>query len=366
MVQTSSNDGFANNWHLVHLGSRAVGGAGLVMTEATAVEKKGRISLNDLGIWKDAHIPKLLEISSFIKNQGSVPGIQLAHAGRKASYSSPLDKQGLRAYAPLKKSKGGWETLGPSPIPFEDKGNQPKSMTKNDIKKVINSFTKAASRADKAGFELVEIHAAHGYLLHQFYSPISNKRTDAYGNDFNGRIQLTLEVAKAVRKVWPPNKVLCFRISFTDWIDGGWVLEDSIKLCKKLKKIGVDIIDVSSGGTSSKTVAIAKELIEDRDNVEIKSVIPLEPGYQVHAAELIKQKVKIKTTSVGLITDPQHAQNIVSSKKSDFVFLGRELLRDPYWPIKAAQSLNQTKNLSIPGQYYLGWRDLLGVKFRGI
>ena len=231
-------------------------------------------------------------------------------------------------------------------------------MTENDIKRVINSFTKAASRADKAGFELVEIHAAHGYLLHQFYSPISNKRTDAYGNDFNGRIQLTLEVAKAVRKVWPPNKVLCFRISFTDWIDGGWVLEDSIKLCKKLKKIGVDIIDVSSGGTSSKTVAIAKELIEDRDNVEIKSVIPLEPGYQVHAAELIKQKVKIKTTSVGLITDPQHAQNIVSSKKSDFVFLGRELLRDPYWPIKAAQSLNQTKtyqyldNTILAGKIY--------------
>ena len=164
MVQTSSYDGFANNWHLVHLGSRAVGGAGLVMTEATAVEKKGRISLNDLGIWKDAHIPKLLEISSFIKNQGSVPGIQLAHAGRKASYSSPLDKQGLRAYAPLKKSKGGWETLGPSSIPFEDGGNQPKLMTKNDIKRVINSFTKAASRADKAAFELVEIHAAHGYL----------------------------------------------------------------------------------------------------------------------------------------------------------------------------------------------------------
>ena len=275
MVQTSSNDGFANNWHLVHLGSRAVGGAGLVMTEATAIEKKGRISPNDLGIWKDAHIPKLSEITSFIKNQGSVPGIQLAHAGRKGSYSSPINHKGLADYAPLKKSDGGWEVLGPSSISFEDGGNQPKCMSENDINKIINSFASAASRANKAGFDFLEIHAAHGYLLHQFYSPVSNKRLDSYGKDFNGRIKLTLEVARAIRKVWPSSKVLCFRISFTDWIDGGWVLKDSIELCKKLKKIGVDIIDVSSGGTSSKTVAIAKELLEKRDNVEINSSIPL-------------------------------------------------------------------------------------------
>jgi 2,4-dienoyl-CoA reductase-like NADH-dependent reductase (Old Yellow Enzyme family) len=366
MVQTSSNDGFANNWHLVHLGSRAVGGAGLVMTEATAIEKKGRISPNDLGIWKDAHIPKLSEITSFIKNQGSVPGIQLAHAGRKGSYSSPINRKGLADYAPLKKSDGGWEVLGPSNISFEHGGNQPKCMSENDIHKIINSFARAASRANKAGFDFLEIHAAHGYLLHQFYSPVSNKRSDSYGKDFNGRIKLTLEVARATRKVWPSSKVLCFRISFTDWIDGGWVLEDSIELCKKLKKIGVDVIDVSSGGTSSKTVAIAKELLEKRDNVEIKSSIPLEPGYQVHAAQLIKEKAKITTASVGLITDPRHAQNIVSSKKSDFVFLGRELLRDPYWPIRAAQSLNQTNKLSIPGQYYLGWKELVDAKFRGI
>lgn len=366
MVQTSSNDGFANNWHLVHLGSRAVGGAGLVMTEATAIEKTGRISPNDLGIWKDAHIPKLFEITSFIKNQGSVAGIQLAHAGRKGSYSSPINHKGLAAYAPLKKSDEGWEVLGPSSIPFEDGGNQPKCMSENDINKIINSFAKAASRANKAGFDFLEIHAAHGYLLHQFYSPISNKRSDSYGKDFNGRIKLTLEVARAVRKIWPSTKVLCFRISFTDWINEGWVLGDSIELCKKLKKIGVDIIDVSSGGTSSKTVAIAKELLEKRDNVEINSSIPLEPGYQVRAAQLIKQKTKIRTASVGLITDPKHAQHIISSKKSDFVFLGRELLRDPYWPIRAAQSLNQTNKLSIPGQYYLGWKELVDAKFRGI
>tara|TARA_Y100000741_G_scaffold319419_1_gene267353 strand:- start:1414 stop:2589 length:1176 start_codon:yes stop_codon:yes gene_type:complete len=365
MVQTSSKDGFAEDWHLVHLGSRAVGGAGLVITEATAIQKKGRISPNDLGIWKDAHIPKLKKIASFIKQQNSVAGIQLAHAGRKGSYSSPLDKNGLAHLKPLPISKGGWETIAPSSIPFEINASPPKEMNIQDIKDIIFSYASAAIRANKANFDLIEIHAAHGYLLHQFYSPISNKRKDRYGKNTKGRIRLCLEIAEAVRSVWPKEKILSFRISYTDWIKNGWDLNDSINLCKELKKRGVDIIDVSSGGTSPNTVAIAKELIEDRDNIDTKSLIPLEPGYQVKAASSIRLNSKIKTAAVGLITDPELAQKIVSTKMADFTYIGRKFLQDAYWPLRAAIALNQTEKLSIPGQYYLAWRNQENFKFKG-
>ena len=365
MVQTSSKDGFAEDWHLVHLGARAVGGAGLVITEATAIQKRGRISPNDLGIWKDAHIPKLKKIASFIKQQNSVAGIQLAHSGRKGSYSAPLDKNGLAHLKPLTISKGGWETIAPSPIPFEINASPPKEMSIKDIKNIIFSYTNAAIRANKANFDLIEIHAAHGYLLHQFYSPISNKRKDSYGKNTEGRIRLCLEIAEAVRSVWPKEKILSFRISYTDWIKNGWGLNDSINLCKELKKRGVDVIDVSSGGTSPNTVAIAKELIEDRDKIDTKNLIPLEPGYQVNAASSIRLNSKIKTAAVGLITDPRLAQKIISTKKADFTYIGRKFLQDPYWPLRAAIELNQTEKLSIPGQYYLAWRNQENFKFKG-
>lgn len=365
MVQTSSIDGFAEDWHLVHLGSRAVGGAGLVIAEATAIQKIGRISENDLGIWKDAHIPKLQKIASFIKQQKSVAGIQLAHAGRKASYSSPLNKNGLAHLKPLSVTKGAWETIAPSPIPFESNAPAPKEMTINDIENIITSYINAAIRADKADFDLIEIHAAHGYLLHQFYSPISNKRQDRYGKNIKGRIRLCLEVAEAIRSVWPKEKILSFRISYTDWIKNGWNLENSVYLCKELKKRGVDIIDVSSGGISPNTVAIAKELIEDRDNIYSKSLIPLEPGYQVKAASAIRLDSKVKTAAVGLIKTPELAQNIIATKKADFIYLGRTFLHDPYWPIRASIELNQTEKLSIPGQYYLAWRNQENFKFNG-
>ena len=365
MVQTSSFDGFAEDWHLVHLGSRAIGGAGLVITEATAIEKTGRISPNDLGIWKDSHIPNLFKIASFIKQQNAVAGIQIAHAGRKGSYSSPLNQYGLAHLKHLNISKGGWQTIAPSEIPFELNGPTPKKMSKSNIKNIISSFQKAAIRADKANFDLLEVHAAHGYLLHQFYSPISNTRKDAYGKNIMGRIRMCLEVAEAIRLVWPKEKVLSFRISYTDWDKQGWNLNDSIILCNELKKRGVDLIDVSSGGTSPNSVAIAKELIEDRDKKNQESLIPLEPGYQVEAASSIRRKSKIKTAAVGLISSPHHAQKIISSKKSDFVYIGRDFLRDPYWPLRASMILKQTNKISIPGQYYLAWRNQENFKFDG-
>ena len=365
MVQTSSVDGFANSWHLVHLGSRAVGGAGMVMTEAAAVSRIGRICKNDLGIWKDAHISQLKKIASFVKDQGSIPGIQLAHAGRKGSYTSPLNKKGLTALKPLPTNEG-WQTIAPSPIPFEKNAPKPLQMSLKDIQNVISSFAKAARRADKANFDLIEVHAGHGYLLHQFYSPISNIRKDEYGGNLHNRMRLALEVAEAIRDVLPEKKVLSFRISYTDWINGGWNLEDSITLSKELKKRGVDIIDVSSGGTSPNSVAIAKDLIEDRDKIKTESLIPLEPGYQVEGSASIKSKAKIRTAAVGLITNAKHAQDVIFYNKADFTFLARELLRDPYWPIRAAIELNQSHKLSVPGQYYLAWRDQEDFQFNGL
>ena len=343
MVQTSSYDGFANNWHLVHLGSRAVGGAGLVMTEATAVEKKGRISLNDLGIWKDAHIPKLLEISSFIKNQGSVPGIQLAHAGRKASYLRPWD--GASPITENDKAEPAWQTIGPSAIPINNSSPVPKEMTVEDINKVREDFKKAAQRADKAGFDIIEIHGAHGYLLHSFFSPLSNQRNDQYGGSFENRIRLALEIIADIKSVWPDNKPLFYRLSSIDAPGQGANLEDNIKLAKSLKSVGVDVIDCSSGGITGSPVLTKSKII---------------PGFQVPYSEKIKKDAEISSMAVGAIISADQANEIISNKRADLVAMGRELLADTQWVYKAATYFNlENAKDYLPDSYsfYLSRRD---------
>jgi 2,4-dienoyl-CoA reductase-like NADH-dependent reductase (Old Yellow Enzyme family) len=326
MCMYSSQDGFANDWHLVHLGSRAIGGAGLVMTEATAVSPEGRISVADLGIWKDDHIDFLKRITQFILKQGSVPGIQLAHAGRKASRNEPWNGDIL-----VPESQGGWKVVAPSSIPFSPEYGIPEELNKEGIGKVINDFSNAAVRALKAGFKVIEIHAAHGYLINEFMSPLANKRTDDYGGTFENRIRLLLEVTSAVRKVWPAEFPLFVRISSTDWVDGGWTIEESVALAKKLKGIGVDLIDSSSGGI-------------------IPGVkIPVEFGYQVPFAERIRLESGIMTGAVGLILTSAQAEEVISKNQADLVILARELLRDPYFPMHAAIALEE--DIPWPNQY---------------
>lgn len=314
MCQYSADDGFASDWHLVHYGSRAVGGASLIIQEATAVSAKGRITAGDLGLYKDEHIRKLLEITSFIHQQGSVAGIQLAHAGRKASCAKPWNggKQ-------LKENMGGWKTVAPSAIAFNPDDEAPEAMDIEGINKIIDDFKSAARRALQAGFKLMEIHAAHGYLIHQFLSPLSNHRTDTYGGSFTNRIRLLLEIVKAVRSIWPQNLPLFVRISATDWADGGWNITEAIQLSSILKTNGVDLIDCSSGGM----VPYAK--------------IPLAPGYQVAFAESIKKETGILTGAVGLITEVQQAENIIMSEQADLVLIARASLRDPYFALHASQ-----------------------------
>lgn len=326
MCMYSSKDGFANNWHLVHLGSRAVGGAGLIISEATAVSPEGRISPDDLGIWKDEHIEKLKEITAFIEEQGSVPGIQLAHAGRKASTSSPW-KGGKR----VPEGEGGWKPVAPSPIPFNEEDEPPIALDHDGLKKVIDDFKKAAQRSLEAGFKLIEIHAAHGYLFHEFLSPLSNKRTDDYGGSFENRSRLLLEVTKAVREVWPEELPLFVRISATDWVKDGWNEKDSVKLARLLKEAGVDLIDCSSGGLVP------------------HAQIPVKKGYQVRFAEKIKREAGIMTGAVGLITEPDEAEDVLSEGKADLVLLAREFLRNPYFPMKAAKALEA--DIPWPPQY---------------
>ena len=327
MCEYSSEDGFANDWHLVHLGSRAVGGAGLVFTEATAVTAAGRISPHDLGIWKDDHIEMLARIARFVEAQGSVPGMQLAHAGRKASTCRPWSGTGR-----VPDSEGGWRNVvAPSPIPFADNYPLPIEMTPGMIRATVAAFAAAAVRALKAGFRVIEIHAAHGYLLHEFLSPLSNRRTDDYGGPFENRILLVKEVTKAVRDAWPQELPLFVRISATDWAEGGWDLDQSVALAKELKPLGVDFIDCSSGGM----VPHAK--------------IPLEPGYQVPFAERIRREAEIPTGAVGLITEASQAEQIVSSGQADAVLIARELLRDPYFPLHAGQQLGH--QVAWPAQY---------------
>lgn len=317
MCQYSAIDGFANNWHLVHLGSRAVGGAGLILVEATAVSPEGRISIGDLGLWKDEHIAKLKEITTFIHENDAIAGIQLAHAGRKASFDIPwLNNQQLT------NEKGGWTTVAPSALAFNTTDKIPHALTVTEIETVKTDFKTATERAIKAGFKIVEIHAAHGYLLHQFLSPISNQRTDNYGGSFENRIRLLLEVLASVQEVWPIENPLFVRISATDWAEGGWTLEESIQLSALLKKNGVDLIDTSSGGLSH------------------QQQIPLSPAYQVPFAERIKKEVRILTGAVGLITEAEQAEEILENKQADLIFLARTFLRDAYFPLHAALSLN--------------------------
>ncbi len=317
MCQYTCEDGIANDWHLVHLGSRAVGGAGLVMAEATAVTPEGRISPNDLGIWEERHVEPLARVTAFIRSQGAVPAIQLAHAGRKASTYRPWEGRG-----PVPREAGGWQPVAPSPIPFNEGDPIPNQLDAGGIKEVVASFASAARRSLEAGFDVVEIHAAHGYLLHQFLSPVTNRRTDAYGGSFEGRIRLLTEVVQAVRRVWPERLPLWVRISATDWLDeGGWDVDQSVELSRRLKSLAVDLIDTSSGGT----VPQAK--------------IPAAPGYQVPFAAQIRSEAGIATGAVGLITQPEQAESILERGDADIILLARELLRDPYWPRRAAETL---------------------------
>ncbi|RVT80045.1 NADH:flavin oxidoreductase/NADH oxidase [Flavobacterium sufflavum] len=325
MCQYSSTDGFANDWHLVHLGSRASGGAGLIIQEATAVAPEGRISPEDLGIWKDEHIEKMKAITAFIKSQNAVSGIQLAHAGRKASVSSPW-----KGNKKLDASQGGWQTLAPSAIGYHDDETSI-ALDKNGIQKVISDFKAATKRAVQAGYEVLEIHAAHGYLNHQFLSPLSNTRTDEYGGSFENRIRFTIEVLEAVQTEWPANLPLFVRISATDWAEGGWNVEESIQFSKILKEKGVDLIDVSSGGLVS------------------YQKIPLEPGYQVPFAEKIKKETGILTGAVGLITEANHAEEILTSEKADLVLFARASLRDPNLGLHFAKALET--EVAWPSQY---------------
>ncbi len=326
MCEYSSEDGFANDWHLVHLGCRAQGGAGLVMTEAAAVTPEGRISINDLGIWKDEHIAKLEHIARFIHSQGARAGVQLAHAGRKGSMTAPFGGERL-----LTPEEGRWEPVGPSPIAFSPTYAVPKALGEAEIAGVVCAFADAARRADKAGFDFVEIHAAHGYLLHEFLSPLANQRKDLYGGCFDNRIRLLLEVVDAVRASWPDHLPLFVRISAADWAEGGWTPDESVELARRLREHGVDLVDVSSGGQ----VPNAK--------------IPVGPGFQVPFAARIRKEAGIPTAAVGLITEPQQADDVVAHGEADIVLLARQMLRDPYWPMHAAAALGETA--SWPVQY---------------
>jgi 2,4-dienoyl-CoA reductase-like NADH-dependent reductase (Old Yellow Enzyme family) len=327
MCEYSSDDGFANDWHLVHLGSRAVGGAGLIFTEASAVLPEGRITPNDLGIWKDEHIPMLARIVDFLHSQGAHAGIQLAHAGRKASMQRPWDGERL-----LSPKEGGWDdVVAPSPVAFRADYAEPHALDAAGIERVTQAFAAAAQRAVKAGFDVVEIHAAHGYLLHEFLSPLSNQRADAYGGSFENRIRFLVETVDAVRSVLPAEMPLFVRISATEWTEGGWDVDDSVALARVLEEHGVDLIDTSSGGN----VAGAK--------------IPTGPGYQAPFAERIRREAGIATAAVGQITEAKQANEILRNGQADLVLLAREMLRDPYWPLHAAEELGV--DVSWPAQY---------------
>jgi 2,4-dienoyl-CoA reductase-like NADH-dependent reductase (Old Yellow Enzyme family) len=326
MCQYSAQDGLASDWHFVHYGSRAVGGAALMIIEATAVTPEGRISPGDLGLWDDAQIEPLSRIARFVQTQGCVPAVQLAHAGRKASVGL-----GWQAQQTLNKSEGGWTPVAPSPVSFGEGYAQPHELNTSEIRQIISLFIASTKRALKAGFQVIEIHAAHGYLLHQFLSPLSNLRSDAYGGSFENRTRLVKEVVTAVRAEWPERLPLLIRLSATDWVDGGWNADETVELCRLLKQLGVDLVDVSSAGL----VPSAK--------------IPVGPGFQTGFATRVREEADIPTAAVGLITSPAQADQIIRNGQADIVLLGREILRNPYWPLGAAQTLGQT--VSSPLQY---------------
>jgi 2,4-dienoyl-CoA reductase-like NADH-dependent reductase (Old Yellow Enzyme family) len=316
MCQYSAEAGRANDWHLVHLGARAAGGAGLVLVEATAVEARGRISPADLGLWEDGQIEPLARIVRFVDGQGAVAGVQLAHAGRKASTAAPWDGGG-----PVSPAAGGWTAVAPSPLPFADGYPAPEALDEAGIRGVVAAFAAAARRARAAGFRTVELHAAHGYLLHQFLSPLTNRRTDAWGGSFENRTRLVREVTSAVRAAWPDELPLLVRISATDWVPGGWEVEQSVELCRALRELGADLVDVSSGGL----VPTAK--------------VPAGPGYQAGFAERIRREAGVPTGAVGMITSPEQADHVIRTGQADLVLLARELLRDPHFPLRAARAL---------------------------
>lgn len=331
MCQYSATEGFANDWHLVHLGSRAVGGAGLVMVEATAVSPEGRITPHDLGIWDDVHMEPLARIGRFLSEQGAVAGIQLAHAGRKASRSRTWEGKNR-----VEPGQGGWERIvAPSPLEFYEGDGKPEELTKGEITDLVGRFARAATRAVEAGFSLVEIHAAHGYLIHEFLSPVSNRRTDSYGGSFDNRIRFLLEVITALRQVIPEQMPLAVRISATDWVEGeaSWEPGQAVELAKLMKPMGVDLVDCSSGGL-----------------VQYQKLNPA-PGYQTAFSERIRREAEVKTSAVGMILDAAQAEHILQTGQADMVMIGREFLRDPYFPLHAAQRLK--KNIPWPNPYHL-------------
>lgn len=323
MCMYSYTDGFSNDWHLAHLGARAVGGAGLIIAEATAVEARGRITPYDLGIWADEQIEPLARVTRFIKEHGAVAGIQIAHAGRKAGSKRPWETG--------EPQRPGWQGVAPSPLAFTPDARVPHALSKDEIKGVQAAFRDGAQRALAAGFEWLEIHAAHGYLIHSFYSPLSNQRTDEYGGSFENRIRFLLETVRAIRPVWPERLPLTVRISGTDWVEGGWTVNDSVELARHLKTEGVDLVDCSSGGAAP------------------NAKVPAGPGYQVHIAEAVRRGAGIQTAAVGLITTPAQADEIIRNEQADLILLGREMLRDPHWALHAAQALGQPT--PVPSQY---------------
>lgn len=331
MCMYSYKDGFSNDWQISHLGARAIGGAGLIIAEATAVEPRGRITPYDVGLWSNEHIQPLAKVAQIIKQNGAVAGIQIAHAGRKASTKRPWDG----GTPTLPDQPGGWRTIAPSPIAFSAASDIPQEMNIDDIHSVQAAFRNAASRALEAGFELVEIHAAHGYLLHSFLSPLSNQRTDEYGGTFENRIRFLLETARQVRSTWPDHLPLAVRISGSDWVPGGWTVDESVELARRLKLEGVDLVDCSSAGTSP------------------SATVPVGPGYQVPISEAVRYGADILTSAVGLITAPEQADEIIRNDRADIVLLGREFLRNPYWPLHAAQVLKQPA--PTPPQYLRGF-----------
>ncbi|MGV3771472.1 MAG: NADH:flavin oxidoreductase/NADH oxidase [Verrucomicrobiales bacterium] len=331
MCQYSSEDGFLNDWHLVHLGSRAVGGAGLIIVEATGVEARGRISPGDAGLWSDQHIEMLARINRFMKQHGAVPGIQLAHAGRKGSAARPWEDGGRS----LADSEGGWETIAPSAIAFgQELSRTPREMTVEDIRTVQKAFRDATVRALNAGCEWLELHAAHGYLLHEFYSPLSNKRQDQYGGSFENRIRMVMETARGMREVWPEKLPFTIRLSCTDWVEGGWTIDDSVELSRRLKAEGIDLVDCSSGFVTPDYASI-----------------PFGSGFQVPFAERIRHEAGIPTAAVGFITNAMQADGIIRNGQADIVLLAREMLRNPYWAIEASRDVHQKKAIIPPIQY---------------
>lgn len=326
MCQYSAINGFANDWHVLHLGSRAVGGAALVIAEATAVEPRGRISPYDLGIWSDAHVEGLARVARQIEAAGAVPGIQLAHAGRKAGTARPWE-----GGAPLSDAEGGWSPIAPSGIAFDAAYRVPRAATVTDVAELRAAFKAAAARALTAGFRWLELHAAHGYLLHSFLSPLSNQREDAYGGSFERRIRFVLEVAREVRSVWPESLPLAVRVSSTDWVDGGWTLDETVELARHLRRDAVDLIDCSSGGSAP------------------RARVPVGPEYQVPFAEAVRRGAELPVAAVGLITDPERADAIVREGRADLVLIGRAFLRDPYWALGAARALGVPA--PVPPQY---------------